>query len=170
MIYEKSNDNKYRYVLGEEGNKPLFVLCVNPSTATNIDFDITIKKIKNFSKLKDFDGWIVINVYPQRATDPNKLENFRNKNEHNKNIEEIRCIISKYKYPTIWAAWGNTILKRDYLKECLVDINKSITEFTPKWICIGNKTQKRHPRHPSRLSYKSEEEEFDIENYILKFV
>ncbi|MBI2657249.1 DUF1643 domain-containing protein [Candidatus Woesearchaeota archaeon] len=166
MIYKISKDNKYRYVIGEESQNPLFVLGINPSTATDVDFDTTIKKVKKFSLFNKFNGWIVLNIYPQRAKKPDKLDDSLNETQHIENIKEITEIISRYKHPTIWAAWGNTILKRYYLKKCLVEIKNSISMSKPNWISLGDKTQKNHPRHPSRLPYKSKKEEFDIDNYI----
>ncbi len=163
-IYEA--DNNYRYVLGKNGSNPLFVLGVNPSTATNVKPDTTITKIKNFSEQKGFDGWVTLNLYPQRTTKPSNLHQDLKRNLHEQNIKEIVEIISRYQNPTIWAAWGNIITIRPYLKECLIDIQDSINRFNPNWIQVGEFTKKGHPRHPSRLPYNTNKSDFDIEKYI----
>src|SRR5690606_17601605 len=72
-VYLKNDENTLRYVLGEKGNKTIACIGVNPSTATPEKLDPTLKKVKTVAKHNGFDGWIMYNLYPQRATNPNDL-------------------------------------------------------------------------------------------------
>lgn len=62
-------DDKVRYVLKKQGHNPLFVLGVNPSTADDVKSDHTITRVCGFAERMGFDSFIMINVYPLRATD-----------------------------------------------------------------------------------------------------
>jgi len=166
MIYKHSQDNKARYCLGEEGNNKLIVIGVNPSTATNKIPDQTMTKIKKFSLIKGFSGWLVLNLYPQRTPKPNNLDFEINQEYHQNNLKVVVNMVSKQKNPIIWSAWGTTIEKRKYLTKCLKDIYAKLKEFDPKWIHVGKLTKKGHPRHPSRLAYDLPIINFDIKKYL----
>ena len=71
--------SEYRYVLGTKGNNPLIVIGVNPSTAAPDSLDPTLKSAERISLHNGYDSFWMMNVYPQRATDPNDVE----KNENN---------------------------------------------------------------------------------------
>ena len=70
-----------RFVLGEVGNNPLVCFGINSSTAKppnssdsdpEENLDPTVKRVRRCSR-DGFDGWIMLNVYPQRATDPERI-------------------------------------------------------------------------------------------------
>ena len=63
-IYEGDENN--RFVLGLKGKNPFIVFGVNPSTADKKNSDRTISKVIRFAKRYKCDGWIMLNVYPQR--------------------------------------------------------------------------------------------------------
>ena len=69
-LYEKNRNNTARYILGETGKKPLVCVGINPSTAAPNNLDRTLTNVKRFSELNGYDGWLMLNVYPQRSTDP----------------------------------------------------------------------------------------------------
>ncbi|MBI2419155.1 MAG: DUF1643 domain-containing protein, partial [Ignavibacteriales bacterium] len=69
-IYEKSTNNSARFVLGETGKKTIICIGVNPSTATPDKLDPTLESVKRIAKHNGFDGWIMLNIYAQRSTDP----------------------------------------------------------------------------------------------------
>jgi hypothetical protein len=50
-----------------------FFICINPSTATPEKPDPAMRKIKVISGINGYDSCIMLNVYSQRATDPNAL-------------------------------------------------------------------------------------------------
>ena len=88
-VYTTSQDNSSRFVIGVSGDRPLHVVGLNPSTATNLKSDTTISKIKTFSSLNDYDGFMVYNLYPKRFTDPDRLPQRIDRNLLQKNIDII---------------------------------------------------------------------------------
>ena len=73
-LYAPNFYSEYRYILGTRGQKPLICIGINPSTARPGDLDPTLKSVERLANANGFDSWIMFNVYPQRATDPNDLK------------------------------------------------------------------------------------------------
>lgn len=165
-IYKKTMDNKNRYVLGIEGKNPLICIGVNPSTAEPNNLDRTMKSVEKFSKKMGYDSYIMLNLYPQRATNPDELDKDINKKIVKENLKHIEKIFEK-KNLTIWSAWGTLINKRKYLKNCLEDIVLIAEKYDCKWISIGPLSKNgSHPHHPLYLSDKSDYKDFDIKKYL----
>ena len=72
--WEYIGDDEVRYVLGQPGKNNLLVIGVNPSTATPDEPDPTIKKVMKITEDNGYDGWIMVNLYPQRSTNPKGME------------------------------------------------------------------------------------------------
>ena len=68
QIYETNENNSARYLLGTESENPLICISVNPSTAEPGNLDRTLKLVEKFSKAMGYDCLIMLNLYPQRAT------------------------------------------------------------------------------------------------------
>lgn len=162
-IYDINKSNSQRYTLGNCRGKTLFVMGVNPSQATNQRLDHTVGSVKKFSEILGFDSFLMLNVYPQRATDPNDLSLRLNRKAHEKNLEMIGRYIGESE--TIWAAWGNLISKRKYLKECLFDIDDLLRSRKVKWIQYDLPTKEGHPKHPARKRHGNFFNEFDMNLY-----
>lgn len=165
-IYIKNHNNTSRYVLGTIGENPLFCFGINPSTAEPHNLDNTVKSVERIAKHNGYDSFVMLNLYPQRATNPNDMHKICNECILAENIKEISNLLSKYDNPTIWAAWGTLIDKRDYLKTCLSEIDKALDEVNCKWITFGNKSKKGHPHHPLYLKTVADNEIFDVTSYI----
>jgi hypothetical protein len=130
----------------------LFVFGVNPSYATDKEPDLTISKVISYcTQLNQLDGWLMLNLYPQRTRDPKKLADKLDMAIHNKNLQVIRNYVSRQASPVIWAAWGNLITERTYLKECLTAINNELLGYHPRWQKIGDLTKVRS----SKTSFKA---------------
>jgi len=166
-LYKNGNDNSLRFVLGSKGLKPLIVIGLNPSTADESKPDMTISKIIGFATRHNFDGFIMLNLYPQRATCPDDLDSNINVKIHKENITAIIECLKDLKEINILAAWGEPIKKRDYLKQCISDIYNSLSHFSINWLQIGEMTASGHPRHPSRAAYEFGLITMDIKGYIL---
>lgn len=189
-IYENNADNSARFVLGEAGENPLICVGVNPSTAEPDKLDPTLRNVKGWAKRLGYDGWMMLNLYPQRATNPKDLhdktqveyiDRFAKATGHKvQNLEpssdiidsNISCwgrLFEKYYWVTVWAAWGTLIEKRPYLKDCLAQLGKIVDDHNCAWIHIGKLSQGGHPHHPLYLSKSSEVQEFNIKEYLNKF-
>lgn len=145
-----------RYLLGEKvGENPLICFGINPSTASDIDDDPTICKIRKISEENGCDGWIMLNIYPQRATNPKELHK---EDEFvyqlaDQNNEVISKVLEMFPEALILAAWGDIIDTRVYLKDCYKKI--ALPSSNRKWCCRGELTKKNNPRHQLYVSEKT---------------
>ena len=167
-IYSTGYKNTARYLLGEKGDNPLVCLGINPSTAEPNNLDNTLKRVKCQAVALGYDSWLMINLYPQRATNPQDLHKTIDENLHIANLNSIKAALNNYSQD-IWAAWGTLIEIRTYLWDCLADIYSSIGDQA-SWYTIGKKSQKGHPHHPLYLKNGLTLERFDIELYLNKYV
>lgn len=164
-IYKNTPDNSARFVLGEPGEYNLVCFGINPSTAEPGSLDNTLKTVKAISIKKGFDGWIMLNVYPQRATNPNDMHQEMNRDIHDQNLQHIQDIF-EMENVTLWAAFGTLINKRKYLKNCLIDIAKAANGYDREWVTIGRKSKDGHPHHPLYLGHAEPIEPFNMKNYL----
>ena len=112
--YEPHTYQSYRYVLGRVGKHPLVCIGINPSTAQPGALDPTLKSVERLAVANGFDSWIMFNVYPQRATDPNDMDKVPDRALCDENLRWLQAVLAQTE-PTMWAAWGTLIEKRDYL-------------------------------------------------------
>lgn len=168
-IFDHDYNDTVRYTLGQpavgKGKKNLVCFGINPSTARPNDLDNTLKSVERIAKRAGYDGWIMLNVYPQRATNPNDLHTELDEDIHNKNVQHIQKVLVEYN-ATILAAWGTLINKRAYLKKCLQEIHSVSKQSKRKWVRIGAISKDGHPHHPLYLSNEELPQEFDINTYI----
>lgn len=165
-LYEKNRKNTARYILGEPGSRPLVCIGVNPSTAEPDRLDPTLKRVAKIARRRGFDGWLMLNLYPRRATDPDHLPKTPSGRQIQENLRQIRRYLSNVETPTVWAAWGTLIAKRNYLTSCLFQIVELLEPFCPQWITIGRRSHHGHPHHPLYLAQDAEIEPFDILSYL----
>jgi len=153
-IYLKSADNKYRYALGTKGENTLYCIGVNPSTATPEQYDPTIMRVSHIAKKAGFDSFVMLNIYPLRATNPDDLPENRDIPKHNKNMEVILDLIKDGS--TLWAAWGDLIHKREYLSSIRDTIFWLVKMYRKDihWVKMGELTKSGNPRHPLYLKYQ----------------
>ncbi len=157
-LYENSNDNSARYVLGQIFNpkgKTLVCFGVNPSTACPECLDPTIRKIIKIGNNNGYENWIMLNIYPQRATNPNDMDLECCEILVKTNLLHIRNIIENYRDCDILFAYGNLISKRKYLKMCLDEIISLLRNEYGKGIKVINTTKSNNPVHPLYQSNNS---------------
>lgn len=164
-IYINNKDNSIRYVLGTRGENTLFCFGINPSTATPDKLDPTIKKVENIAKHNGYDSFIMLNVYPKRDTDFEKLKKTVDDTEHIKNIEAINTIVGKQTNLNVWVAFGDYIYGRDYLATFLKDIYNKLPLKNINWFTTGvNKSGS--PKHPLYQKNTAKLVAFDMAAYI----
>lgn len=167
-LYLNNSTDTVRYVLGEKAKNMVACIGINPSTAKPNELDNTLKSVKRISNFNGFDGWIMYNVYPQRATNPKNLESEIDNDLRLKNIGIIVESIKHLGIDTIWIAYGDLIESRKYLPFCMLSLYENLSHLDLKWQIIGEPTKKGHPKHPLYKATKSKFIDFDMKNYLNK--
>ena len=165
-LYAPNFYSESRYILGTKGKNPLICIGINPSTAEPDNLDNTLKSVERIAHGNGFDSFIMFNVYAQRATNPDAMERQCNLTLHQENLKAFRYVLSISKTPTVWAAWGAIIEKRDYLADCVREMVAGGQEYGANWCCAGAISKKGHPHHPLYLRKDEKIKPFDIEQYL----
>ena len=167
-LYVPNSYSEYRYILGTRGKNPLICIGINPSTAAPDALDPTLKSVERIAHANGYDSFLMFNVYAQRATRPDDMEKAMNPLLHGENRKAFRYLLSLSPAPAVWAAWGNIIEKRDYLKDCMRDFLEDGKNVGAKWYTAGPLLKSGHPHHPLYLRKDTQLFDFDIEAYLKK--
>ena len=161
----------YRYLLGTCGQRPLICVGINPSTAAPDALDNTLKSVERIALGNGYDSFLMFNVYAQRATRPDDMEASCNPVLHAEYLAAFRYVLeqSRGEAPSVWAAWGAIIEKRDYLADCLRDMAQLSAAYGARWYSAGARSKKGHPHHPLYLRKDSPLDPFDLSGYLLSF-
>lgn len=164
--YRKSYDcelTDVRYILGEQFNpaieKVLICIGVNPSMALPNHLDPTLKRVQKYAKDSgEYGSWYMLNIYPQRATNPNNMDtdDTYRLELHLHNLTAIKNLLSNVKEADVWCAWGAIIddSKRIFLSTLLFGdesqgIEGLISLFSEKYYFKAyGATKKGYPKHP----------------------
>lgn len=150
-LCEFSPCRRYRYTLLHGADRiterTLCWIGLNPSTADEQQLDPTLRRIKSFTEREGFDSFVMLNVYPYRATDPrdmNKhyatLDQLTEKETEFRNAAHIRAAIRATGHKKVVCAWG--------VIAPLMPLSLGFLwsgEFIP--LCLGTTTA-GHPKHP----------------------
>ena len=144
-------ERTYRYVLGAfreyppDPHKVLICIGLNPNTGIPGQLEKTVQAINDFAfNVKDYDGWIMLNLSPIRCGNSNDLPTAENLKElpeidkrvQKRNIKIIKSILDTYPYAVIIAAWGDYVDKAKYLKDTAKEIyNYSCLQHKNSWYC-----------------------------------
>ena len=167
-LYVPNTYGEYRYILGTRGHRPLICVGINPSTAAPDDLDNTLKSVERVALHNGFDSFLMFNVYAQRATNPDDMEQTYNPALHRENMAAFDYALSldRAGSPAVWAAWGTIIEKRPYLPGCVRDMIQLGKTRGARWYTAGRRSKKGHPHHPLYLRKDSALEPFDVEGYL----
>jgi len=164
-LHERAADGSARFVLGTVGSNPLVCFGINPSTAAPGALDPTVTRVSRFAADNGYDSWIMLNVYPQIATDPRDLHRSHGEDLKTENERRIAALVADRPL-TLLAAWGGLITSRPYLPSLLGDILEVTTASGCDWVSLGGPTKGGHPRHPLYLRADTPLEPFDMEDYV----
>jgi hypothetical protein len=174
------NDINYRFLLGKSGINPLVVMAMNPSVATKDKWDQTVLKAFGLGSILGYDGCIIMNLLPCRASNSSNIPEVIDQSLLTRNINEISSQISSLNITTvhILACWGEIsstdLMKRRSLNEICIRLNNSDKIFN--WFCLKDTksgrilTEGGYPRHFSRLMETSRLESFDINDYLDTYI
>lgn len=131
---------------GTRGEKPLVCIGINPSTA-----EPSLEPYASVGGARGEKQRLRQLPHVQRlcpaATRPNDMERVCNEALHRANMEAFDYILSLSEQPAVWAAWGNIIEQRAYLKDCLADMIAIGERHGARWYTAGRRSVKGHPHH-----------------------
>jgi len=138
-----SDCGRYRYRLTRRwGNGSVLVwIMFNPSMADASRDDATIRRVRGFTKREGYGGFIVVNVWALRATDPKELR-LRRGGYETKNIAHVERAVRRR---DVIAAWGANVYQGVGLKRICFALQGAASLR-----CLGL-TKGGEPRHPLRL-------------------
>lgn len=163
--YEPNLYCDHRYILGRPGTHPLICVGINPSTAQPGALDPTLKSVERLAAFNGFDSWIMFNVYPQRATDPNDMHLIPQQDWCETNVAWLHTVLAQ-KQATLWAAWGTLIEKRAYLPELMRALVAEAQAAGAPWVHFGKLSKAGHPHHPLYLRKDEQPQPFDVAAYL----
>ena len=167
-LYVPNTYSEYRYILGTRGKRPLICIGINPSTAAPDALDPTLQSVERIAHSNGYDSFLMFNVYAQRATRPDDMEKTCNTLLHEENRKAFRYLLSLSSAPAVWAAWGNIIMKRDYLMDCMRDFLADGQAVGARWYTAGPLLKSGHPHHPLYLRKDEKIRPFDVKDYLSK--
>lgn len=166
-IVKMVGDEHVRYSLTNKGDNTLIVFGINPSTADKNKPDPTMRRVMGFAERYGFDSFVMLNVYPLRATNPAALPQECDAAIHTANIQEIVSVVSSHLEASILLAYGGNINSRKYLRPCLRDIIDALKPYNPKYFQIGTALNRDgSPKHPLMAPYSSAMTPCDIDKQI----
>lgn len=153
-----SECEKYRYTLDIIWNANVTAMAViglNPSTATHLEDDPTLRRVKGFARDWGYGGVRMLNAFALRSTDPKALFKHPDPVGPENTIEFLKSVALD---PTI-AAWGGNIQVRRWRHWYRGhDIAAAILTLQ----CF-QKTKDGHPSHPLYLDSTVLPQEFRYE-------
>lgn len=168
-IYTPNHDNSARTLLGTEGERPLVCIGINPSTATPSALDRTVATVERVAMRGGFDSFMMLNVYPQRATDPNDLHANPDRDLHAWNLQSIADFVDGRSL-SVWAAWGTLIRKRKFLPELLTEVATLQELANVRWLSRGRCSKAGDPHHPLYVKADAPLDEFDVRTHLASLV
>lgn len=143
----------FRFLLGKSGNNPFVAICMNPSAAREESSDRTINRVIKVGTLLGYDGWTVINTYPERATDAVNMNDFDEKLAE-QNIIYIKEYLEENNIKEVWGAWGD--LNYIALQNGKSRLLELFEELNIRIFYFGTLTKRGNPRHPLQRQEKWE--------------
>lgn len=147
------SDRAHRFVLGHVPDEPtvqgpLVAICMNPSHANHEIADRTVNRLIRASEDREegYLGWMVLNLYPERATRPSELRTYKSMLSA-ANCEAIESVLRQHKATEVLGAWGDIVhptigrAKQDVIS-MLQRLGVSLFSFDPP-------TMRGESRHPT---------------------
>lgn len=140
----------HRFVLGRVAQAtvaapPLIAICMNPSTAFSTTSDKTVNRLIRASVDNGQPGWVMLNLYPERATNAADLSTY-DSGLSAANCAVIERMLGQFGVTDVLVAWGG--LKYETLRLAKTDVldtlgRLGVTPYTFDGLTVGHE-----PRHP----------------------
>lgn len=144
-------ETTHRFVLGNTSRAspdapPLIAICMNPSYADHGQADKTVNRLIRASIEHGYAGWVMLNLYPERSTDPASLSAF-DPALSTANCAVIEPIFKQYRATEALGAWGG--LKHKTLRLAKRDVLITLDRLGVRLFSFDEPTAGGDPRHPT---------------------
>jgi len=142
-----SKCGKYRYQLwrmweGGEPQKLCAFIGLNPSTATEVEDDPTVRRCINYAKAWGFNGMFMLNAYAYRATDPKDMKK-QDDPIGDGNDESI--VVAGMIADKVICCWGNNC---EHSRQADILTALDMADIVPHCLAV---TKLGYPAHPLYL-------------------
>lgn len=142
---------EHRFALGRvalvsPGKPPLVVLGMNPSYADDQRSDKTINRIIEASVHHGYSGWVMLNLYPERATSPDNLAPF-DQQLSTSNCNAMEAVLTRFGVTAVLGAWGNP--PNQTIRAARKDVLSTLKRLNVQVFSFDALTAEGHPRHPT---------------------
>ncbi|MRG60125.1 DUF1643 domain-containing protein [Agromyces sp. CFH 90414] len=139
----------HRFILGQinrsaPNSRPLVLLGMNPSHANENTSDTTVNRAAEASVTLGHSGWVMLNLYPERATKPKNLRSFDQKIS-DQNCLAIGAFLKANGISEIFGAWGNP--PNSTIRQARSAVLGTVMSLGIRIFYFGDLTTKREPRH-----------------------
>ena len=140
----------HRFALGHVaaspgGGSPLVTIGMNPSYADDQVADRTVNRIIQASIDHGHSGWIMLNLYPERATRPKNLRPY-DAGLSAANCAAIAAVLTMHGTTEVLAAWGD--LAHPTIRRAKQDVLAQVTTLSVRLFSLDPPTRGGEPRHP----------------------
>lgn len=147
-LCQESAGQRSRFVLWTFGANPLVCVGVNPSPTVPNDLDRTVSRLTDLAEARGFDSWVMLNLYPQRSTDPKGLMRIHEPKLKAENERHIANFIGGRQLTLLGARCG-LMTRRPYPRTVLAGTFQ-ITDATGcDWVSCGKSLAGGHPQYLS---------------------
>ena len=141
----------HRFVLGNtarasSADPPLIAICMNPSYADHTQADKTVNRLIQASLDNGRPGWVMLNLYPERATDASCLNSY-DSGLSAANCAAIEHVLSMYRATEVLGAWGG--LKHRTLRSAKTDVLDTLDRLRVRLFMFDGLTGGGEPFHPT---------------------
>nr|WP_231716124.1 DUF1643 domain-containing protein [Arthrobacter zhangbolii] len=143
-------EQNHRFALGRVAgastqNPPFITICMNTSFADQTQSDKTVNRLVRASTDNNHTGWMMLNLYPERATNASNLSPYDSK------LSEMNCAVIEHQLRTfglseVLGAWGD--LKHPTLQQAKVDVLDTLDQLGVALFTFDDLTARGNPRHP----------------------
>jgi hypothetical protein len=147
-----SHCDQHRFHLGQRltpaNDRSLLVIGLNPSKATHLETDNTIRKLEKYARAWGFDRLDMTNLEPFRSTDPRGLLEADYTPVEQTNVHIIRWLASRA--AMVLAAWGGPYSPKALQNLVEMRAEHIVSRLATDGVnlhCL-DVTKDGHPRHP----------------------
>lgn len=153
-----SDDRRLRFTClrRRKPGRLLPVVMLNPSTADAVELDPTLRRVDGFAAREGFAGFVVMNLWALRATDPAALwasvSTFHHSEELRQNLEVMRGAVQPGPVLVGWGAFSKCpAALGSYAAVRAMVVAEHLRRLGGQLTCLGV-TGDGWPRHPLYVS------------------